>query len=48
MIELTERDQEVVGRCAEENAPDCQMDLGGICEGCSVYQDRKGGDDASG
>ncbi|MFC1645307.1 hypothetical protein ACFL08_04750 [Patescibacteria group bacterium] len=40
MDKLNEMDQEVIDRCAEKHAPECEKNLGELCKECSVYNDQ--------
>ena len=36
-IEISEKEIEQIGKCAEQNAPDCDFGLGALCEFCCVW-----------
>jgi len=42
MCEVTDRnrDAEKIGNCAEQNANDCNFELGSLCKSCSVWIDK--------
>jgi hypothetical protein len=40
MHEVTNRDAEKIGNCAEQNANDCNFELGSLCKSCSVWIDK--------